>query len=99
MAVHNALDCGQTYAGAWKIGGRMQTLEHPEELVSKVHIETGTVISDEESRLWLVRIAEFDMRFWRFGGEFPGIAQKIIQDQTKQRLITVDPKVRGNGPL
>src|SRR5262249_34882552 len=99
MAIDDALDGGEADAGAWKIGGRMQTLEHPKELGGKIHIETRAVITDKESGLRLVGKAKFDLRFLLFGGEFPGVAQEIIEDQPKQRLVPVGAKVRSNGPL
>ena len=46
VAVNDALDCGQTYSGARKFLGAMQSLKGAEKISSVGHIEAGAITFD-----------------------------------------------------
>jgi hypothetical protein len=43
--MNDALDNGQANTGAWKLANRMQSLKCPKQLVSVLHVETGSIVS------------------------------------------------------
>src|ERR1041384_2219646 len=52
VAIDNALDIGQSDPVSFKIFLCVETLEHTKELGGKSHIETHTVIPNENNRLF-----------------------------------------------
>ena len=47
MPVDNTLNGGQSYSGAFKLFGQMQTLKDAEQLVCVLHVKASAVVPDE----------------------------------------------------
>src|SRR4051812_24211809 len=70
MTVNDALDVGQTNAGAGKFRRGVEALESPEELACGGGVEPGAVVADEKSRGTLaLDTAEFDAGEGLLGGK------------------------------
>jgi hypothetical protein len=77
----DALHNGQTDTSALELDGRVQPLEHTEELVDVRHVETGTIVSNEKYRTALfLSNADLDARYWTPASELPGIAEQVLED-------------------
>jgi hypothetical protein len=51
VTLDDALDDGQTHAGALEILQAVQPLEHAEQLIGIFHVEAGAIVTDEENLL------------------------------------------------
>ena len=54
MAVDNATNVRQTNAGTLEIGGAMQSLENAEQFVGVAHVESHSIIANENDVLTLI---------------------------------------------
>ena len=71
-----------------KFVGGMQALEGPEQLPGIRHVEAGPVVAHEVDRLPAGGDgAEFDARVLAPPGEFPGVAQQVVQHHGEQARI------------
>lgn len=103
----------QPDARAVEFLGAVQALKRGEEFVDVGHVEPGPVVADIESRgqgsggrglrhgrdfrRRFPDLAEFDCRVGSAGGEFPGVAEQVRQQDAKQARIAEGRQVRGNG--
>src|SRR6185369_12573867 len=76
VTTDNALDRGESDAGAFELGHVMQALKHAEQFARVGHIEAGAVVTDEIHRRAVVRVdAKLDLSVGAFSGEFPSVTQ------------------------
>ena len=99
MAINNPLDGRQPYTRARKIIGRVQPLENPEEFACISHIESSAIVAHKKRGLCLVRRADFDASLGPFAGEFPGIAEQIVQRNSQQMFVALGSEVRSDNKL
>ena len=100
MAMNDALDGGQSNAGAFEFSRPMQTLESPKELVGISHIKAGPIISHEICRLTIYfGYPEFYGSSLFFAGEFPGVAEQVLHHDPQQSLIAIGGKAGSNGHI
>ena len=81
MPVDDSLDDGEADARSLEISGRMKALEGREKLVGVSHIESSTVVPDEEGPFPLGgnRLANLDSGILDLGCELPCIANHVSQ--------------------
>src|SRR6201995_2975444 len=83
MAVDDALNGSQSYSGAFKLFGKMQTLKDAEQLVCILHVEDCAVVSHEHLDFILVSVqaANLDFAPCSDACEFDCIGNKIDRGQ------------------
>src|SRR2546422_3988397 len=89
MAVDDATDVGQPYAGALEFVCAVETLEDAEEFVHISHVESDAVVANEEHHFILAAIAtsNFDFRLKARARVLQSIRKKIDQDQTQHGRV------------
>src|SRR5215470_4300765 len=77
VPVNDSLHRRQPDPGAGEIGGGVEPLERPEELVRVRHVEADAVVADEE--MPILGAAELDVADRLLPGELPGVLEKVGQ--------------------
>ncbi len=99
MAVDNALDGGEAYAGAGKFGGGVEALESAEKAVSIGRVKARTVVFDKVSgEAIVIGFAEADGGGRAAGGVLPGIIEEIFDGDAKELRVTGDAEAWLNVP-
>src|ERR1039457_3064589 len=93
VALHDALHAGEANARAGEIALRMQPLEWLEQLVRVGGVEAGAVVAHVAADTGALDRdrPELDQRFTPAGGEFPGIAQQVLQYGADKRAVRPGP--------
>ena len=65
MAVDDALNGGQSYSGAFKLLGQMQTLKDAEQLVDILHVKAGAVVLHEQFDFIFIAVDSANLDFGR----------------------------------
>src|SRR5512142_1256719 len=94
MDGNDPLPACQTDTSSRKLADRMQTLKNAEQLIGISHIETDPIVAYIKRPLLDVRfLSEFDLCPVLFGGELPGIAQQVLQDNAQEVWIAFHHQV------
>ena len=68
----------------------MHPLEYPKELLGELHVETGTVISNEiDLFAILIRDAKLDACLGMLAGKLPSVPQQVLQGQAQKMGIAL----------
>ena len=93
MTLHDPAGGGQADARALELLGSMKPLEDPKELARMTHVESGSVVPDEDRDLPVVGTTgtHFDRRVLDATGVFHRIVESRLVDRLLQHLpITAD---------
>src|ERR1700722_11165573 len=91
VAPDDALHGRQPDAGPREFRLGMQTLKYPEQLRCERHVEARAVVPDEIAGFTpLGPGAKFNGGVRAIGGEFPSVAQQVLQDDLHQGRIGID---------
>ncbi|HEY0454891.1 MAG TPA: YfhO family protein, partial [Verrucomicrobiae bacterium] len=73
------IDDGQSHACTWKLFGGMQSLKWPEEFVSKLHVESATVVPHKKPALPLaLNASELKYRCGPPSSKFPRVPEQMF---------------------
>jgi len=90
MAADDALNCGEADAGAREFADRVEPLEGLEETVGEALIEACAVVTNKkDGSAVALGAAEFDFGGLAKSGEFPCIADQVLQSDLHQARIGV----------
>src|ERR1700693_670874 len=100
MAVDDALNGGQSYSGAFKLFGQMQTLKDAEKLVYILHVKPGAVVPDEHLDFFFIAVHTANLDFGRpsHACEFDDIGNKVDNDQPQHGTVSVTDRKRADLP-
>jgi hypothetical protein len=90
MAFDDAFDCCEPDSKAREFGISVEALERHEQIVSKFHGETRSIVAYEIDIPAIIRRnAELDSGRCVAAGEFPCIVQQVFQDRAQQVLVAL----------
>src|ERR1700722_1722734 len=88
LALDDALNSRQANSRSWKILCRVQALKGPEQLAGVRLIEPGAVIPHEVfPAAVLSGTSKFDAGVGLFGGELPGVAEQVGEDNSQKARV------------
>src|SRR5215470_4332417 len=85
VPVNDALDRRQTDPGARELGGGVEALERPEELVRVGHVEADAVVANEE--VPVLGAAELDLADRLLPGELPRVLEEVGQRDAEEARV------------
>src|SRR5690349_18941935 len=92
-----SLDGRESNSETLEFRGRVEPLKGCEQAVRAGHVKTCAVIANEESAVTVgAKQANFDPRVGLVATEFPGIAEKVLQNQAQQPRVPMSYQVRLN---
>src|SRR5882724_1229299 len=90
MASDDALHGGEADAGAFELAGRVEPLKDTEQLRGVSHVETGSVVSNEENLLAVLpRGAQLDARLLSLARELPRVAEQVFEHHAEKPAVAV----------
>src|SRR5579859_6209979 len=79
--LHDALHRGQAYSGAFEVFGAVHALENAEQLSGILHVESHTVVADEDDREALLLLSSnLDHRPSAWPCELESIQQQVLEN-------------------
>ena len=89
MAMNDPLHRRQTDTGSLELVRGMKPLKDAEQLLRVLHVEAGAVVAHEIRRRRRRLHPEFDAGGRHAAGEFPGIAEKVLEHRGDEVRVAV----------
>src|SRR5262245_5687670 len=92
VPLNDPLHCCQADSRATNLRLIVATVEGTEQLLGPRHVESSSVVPHKISprTVGLGQCAKFDPRARPFGGELPGVAEQILEHDSKQPGVTLN---------
>src|SRR5262252_6605805 len=96
----DTLNRREPYAGAFERLRTVQALEHAEQFMDVLHVETHAIISHEDNDLARLAVGapDLDLGLCPRGRELDGVGNEIDQRKPQHRAVTMDIGQRADPP-
>src|SRR3954453_13693070 len=91
MSTNDTPDVGKTYTGALELLRAVQPLKHAKEFIDVLHVESHTIVANEEYGFVLAgRAPDFDHGLLAGAGVLDGVGEQVLQNEPQHGRITAD---------
>src|SRR5271166_2793982 len=99
MSMNNALNGSQPYTSTFKRVRRVKTLEYAEQLVYVFHIESDSIVPNEDHHLvFLIFASDFDLGRRACAREFNRVRNQVDQRQPQHGAVSIPGRQRAHSP-